>query len=126
MNMESEYSCAKAGETINNIHHFMKGASRELGINWGQIVILANLASPDLAYVSTPDLIRKTGMDRCWVYRNIRKLLFQGLIDSIKHPASLGRQGRALYTINGKGAFYLTQALMPNGISLIKALDRSK
>jgi DNA-binding MarR family transcriptional regulator len=122
ISMNAEYSSTKAAEIISNLKHFMKDTSGELGINWGAFVILATLASPGISYLSSTEIIHTTGMDRCWVYRNIRSLSRRGLIDFVEHQGPRN-QVRALYSINGKGSFYLTRALLPNGIRMIKAFE---
>jgi hypothetical protein len=125
MSTGRDYSSAKAAETVTNLQRFMKEAPQEIGINWAAFVILAALASPDVLYLTSTEIIQKTGLNRGWAYRNIRILVLKGLIDSVKQIGSSGNQARALYSINGKGNFYLTQAVSPNGIGIIKALERS-
>ena len=48
----------------------------------------------------------------------------KGLVDSNKQPGSR-HQIQALYSINGKGRFYLMQAVIKNGIDMIKAFEKS-
>lgn len=125
MNIEADHSSAKAGETIITLQYFMKNAPRELGLGWSALVILATLASDDTGYLSAAEIIKRTAMNRGWAYGNIRLLLHKGLIDSVKQPGPRNR-AMALYSINGKGTFYLTQALRPNGVALIKAFESRK
>lgn len=123
MSMDADHSSAKAADTITSLQHFLKNAPRELGMDRAAFVVLATLASADVAYLSAAELIERTGMNRGWVYRHIRILMQKGLIDSVEQRGSRN-QVRALYTVNGKGSFYLGQALKSNGIMVIKAFER--
>jgi DNA-binding MarR family transcriptional regulator len=119
-----DHSSIKAAETITLLQHFMKDAPREFGLNWSAFVVLATLASADVAYLSSAELIERTGMNRGWAYRNIRLLLHKGLITSVKQRGTRN-QVRALYSVNGRALFWLQQSFKPNGIALIKAFERT-
>jgi DNA-binding PadR family transcriptional regulator len=121
MRKEPDHSCVKAAETITLLQRFMKDAPRELGLSWAAFVILGALASPGVAYLSSTEIIQSTGLNRGWGYQNIRMLLRKGLVDSVEQRGPCNHV-RTLYALNGKGAFYLTQALRPNGVSMIKTL----
>jgi hypothetical protein len=120
--METQHLCTSAAVIINNLQHFLTEASTQLGLNWASLVILATLASPQISYLSCREIIQTTGLDRCWVYRKLRILTQRGLIDSVQQRIS-PNQKRALYAVNGKGRFYLTQALTANGVRTIKAYE---
>lgn len=122
MSIDGDYSSANAADTITHLQRFMKDAPGELGMSWTAFTILAAIASSGISYLSPKEIIEKTGMNRCWAYRNIRLLLRKRLIDSVEQRGPRN-QVRTLYAVNGKGSFYLTQALRPNGLSMIKALE---
>lgn len=122
MSIEAGHSSAKVAETIITLQYFMKNAPRELGMSWAALVILATLRSNDVAFLSTAEIIERTGLNRGWVYRNIRILSRRGLVDSVEQRRRRNL-AQKLYTVNGKGTFYLTQALRPNGVSMIKAFE---
>lgn len=113
---------SKAAEIISHFQLFMRQAPGELGMNWSAFVVLATLASADAGYLSAAEIIERTGMNRGWAYRSIRVLSLKGLVDSVEQRGPRN-QVRVLYTVNGKGSFYLTNALSPNGISMIKAFE---
>lgn len=113
---------SKAFEMISHFMLFMRDAPGEIGMNWSAFVVLATLASADAGYLSAAEIIERTGMNRGWAYRSIRLVSRKGLVDSVEQRGPRN-QVRALYTVNGKGSFYLKQALMPNGIRTVRAFE---
>lgn len=126
MSIGADYPREKTAEAVISLEHFMKRAPRELGLNSAALVILATLALPGVAYLSATEIIEKTAGNRCWVYHSLRMLLAKGLVDSLKQHRTSRNQVRTLYSINGKGIFYLTQALRPDGITKIKAFEGAR
>lgn len=122
MSVQPDHSSTKAAETVINLQRFMKDSSREFGLNWAAFVILATLASPDVPYLSSSELIQRTGLNRCWGYKTIRMLLQKGLIAFVEQRGH-GNRVRKLYAGTGKGKFFLAQTLKPNGIRLVKAFE---
>jgi hypothetical protein len=111
-------------EIVKNIEHFRKSGQHELGLNWSQVVILSHLADDNVTFLSTSEIITATEMDRCWVYRNLKQLRSKHLVDCAAQARCASHKARVIYSINGKGTFYLTQLFVPNGVNTIKAFER--